>query len=146
MYGAPPSVGACSDPRGDQMQHLNDIWKLHGHGGQVEPGEVVAPYERLAWPHTIGLGAQHVLAMFGSTVLVPVLTGFPPSTTLLFSGIGTLLFVIVTGNRMAESLPPSAASCAPGSPFSWSASSSTAPDIGSSRGCCHRWSPEPSWP
>jgi len=63
-------------------------------------GQVVAPDERLAWPAMFGLGAQHVLAMFGSTAVVPVLTGFPVSTTLLFSGIGTLLFVLITGNRV----------------------------------------------
>ena len=53
---------------------------------------VVAPHERLSWPRTVGLGAQHVVAMFGATFLVPVLTGFPPATTLLFSGVGTLPF------------------------------------------------------
>ncbi len=95
------------------MQNPGGIWKLHGPRGQVGPGEVVAPNERLAWPNTIGLGAQHVLAMFGSTVLVPVLTGFPPSTTLLFSGIGTLLFVIITGNRIPSYTGSSFAFIAP---------------------------------
>jgi xanthine/uracil permease len=38
--------------------------------------------------------------MFGATFLVPVLTGFPPATTLLFSGIGTVLFLVITGNRL----------------------------------------------
>ena len=42
----------------------------------------------------VGLGLQHVLAMFGSTALVPVLTGFPVSTTIFFSGIATLLFMV----------------------------------------------------
>ena len=46
---------------------------------------VVAPDERLAWPKTIGIGMQHVVAMFGATFLVPLLTGFPPSTTLFLS-------------------------------------------------------------
>ena len=58
---------------------------------------VVAPDERLSWPRTVGLGAQHVVAMFGATFLVPVLTGFPPATTLLFSGVGTLLFLVLIG-------------------------------------------------
>jgi len=61
---------------------------------------VVAPDERLSWPRTIGIGAQHVVAMFGATFLVPVLTGFPPATTLLFSGVGTVLFLLITGNRL----------------------------------------------
>ena len=43
------------------------------------------------------LGLQHMFAMFGATVLVPVLTGLNISTTLLFAGVGTLLFHLVTG-------------------------------------------------
>jgi uracil-xanthine permease len=75
--------------------------------------EVVAPDERLSWPRTIGLGAQHVVAMFGATFLVPVLTGFPPTTTLLFSGIGTILFLIITGNRLPSYLGSSFSVIAP---------------------------------
>jgi uracil-xanthine permease len=74
---------------------------------------VVAPDERLSWPRTIGIGAQHVVAMFGATFLVPVLTGFPPATTLLFSGIGTLLFLVVTGNRLPSYLGSSFSVIAP---------------------------------
>ena len=40
----------------------------------------------------LGLGGQHILAMFGATALVPVLTGFPVTTTIFFSGVGTILF------------------------------------------------------
>ena len=47
---------------------------------------VVAPDERLSWPRTIGIGAQHVVAMFGATFLVPVLTGFPPIPKSSFVG------------------------------------------------------------
>ncbi|WOC11899.1 uracil-xanthine permease family protein [Gordonia sp. MP11Mi] len=75
--------------------------------------DVVAPDERMSWPRTIGIGAQHVVAMFGATFLVPVLTGFPPSTTLLFSGIGTVVFLIVTGNRLPSYLGSSFAVIAP---------------------------------
>ena len=75
------------------------LWKLHGDGKHIPPTEVVAPDERLAWPQTIGLGFQHVLAMFGATFLVPLLIGFPPNTTIFFSGIGTLIFLIVTIGR-----------------------------------------------
>ncbi|MBX7447520.1 nitrate reductase [Mycolicibacterium sp. 3033] len=74
---------------------------------------VVAPGERLSWPRTIGLGAQHVVAMFGATFLVPVLTGFPPATTLLFSGIGTILFLLITGNRLPSYLGSSFSVLAP---------------------------------
>ena len=74
---------------------------------------VVAPRERLSWSRTVGIGAQHVVAMFGATFLVPVLTGFPPATTLLFSGIGTLLFLVITGNRLPSYLGSSFAVIAP---------------------------------
>lgn len=49
---------------------------------------------------TFVLGFQHMFAMFGSTVLVPLLTGLPVSTTLLFAGIGTLLFHLVTKKKV----------------------------------------------
>jgi NCS2 family nucleobase:cation symporter-2 len=88
-------------------------WRLHGDGRQIRPGEVVAPDERLSWPRTIGIGAQHVLAMFGATFLVPLLTGFPPATTLFFSGIGTILFLLITGNRLPSYLGSSFAFIAP---------------------------------
>ncbi|WP_431280160.1 uracil-xanthine permease family protein [Leifsonia poae] len=88
-------------------------WKLHGDGKNVGASEVVLPGERLTWPRTIGLGAQHVVAMFGATFLVPVLTGFPPSTTLLFSGIGTILFLLITRNKLPSYLGSSFAFIAP---------------------------------
>lgn len=88
-------------------------WTLHGDGKNVGAHEIVLPGERLTWPRTIGLGAQHVVAMFGATFLVPLLTGFPPSTTLLFSGVGTLLFLLVTGNRLPSYLGSSFAFIVP---------------------------------
>ena len=88
-------------------------WDIHGNGRDVSADVIVAPTERLSWPRTIGLGVQHVVAMFGATFLVPVLTGFPPSTTLLFSGIGTLLFLLITGNRLPSYLGSSFAFIAP---------------------------------
>ncbi len=88
-------------------------WTIHGDGRTVAPGEVVAPGERLSWPRTIGLGAQHVIAMFGATFLVPLLTGFPPATTVLFSGIGTILFLLITQNKLPSYLGSSFAFIAP---------------------------------
>jgi NCS2 family nucleobase:cation symporter-2 len=73
----------------------------------------VKPDERLGWPGTIAIGAQHVVAMFGATFLVPLLTGFPVSTTLLFSGIGTFLFLLLTRNRLPSYLGSSFAFIAP---------------------------------
>ena len=88
-------------------------WNLHGDGRTVDASTVVQPEERLTWGRTIGLGGQHVVAMFGATFLVPIITGFPPSTTLLFSGIGTLLFLVITRNRLPSYLGSSFAFLAP---------------------------------
>ncbi len=88
-------------------------WTTHGDGKTVAPGEVVAPGERLSWPRTIGIGMQHVIAMFGATFLVPLITGFPVSTTLFFSGVGTLLFLVITKNRMPSYLGSSFAFITP---------------------------------
>jgi NCS2 family nucleobase:cation symporter-2 len=49
-------------------------WKLHGNGKQIQPGEVVATDERLSWPRTLGMGIQHIAAMFGATFLVQIIT------------------------------------------------------------------------
>jgi uracil-xanthine permease len=89
------------------------IWELHGDGRTVTPGAVVRPEERLSWSRTTGIGIQHVVAMFGATFLVPLLTGFPPATTILFSGIGTLLFLAITRNRVPSYLGSSFAFIAP---------------------------------
>ncbi|MCM0621163.1 uracil-xanthine permease family protein [Nocardioides bruguierae] len=88
-------------------------WDLHGDGKTVADGAVVRPTERLTWPRTIGLGAQHVVAMFGATFLVPIITGFPPTATLFFSGVGTMLFLVITGNRVPSYLGSSFAFIAP---------------------------------
>jgi NCS2 family nucleobase:cation symporter-2 len=88
-------------------------WTVHGDGKDVGAREVVLPGERLTWPRTIGLGAQHVVAMFGATFLVPALTGFSPTATLFFSGVGTILFLLVTRNRLPSYLGSSFAFIAP---------------------------------
>lgn len=88
-------------------------WTLHGDGKKINKGAVVAPEERLSWPRTIGIGIQHVFAMFGATLLVPTLTGFPVNTTLLFSGLGTMLFLLITRNRLPSYLGSSFAFIAP---------------------------------
>ncbi|QGU02212.1 Putative pyrimidine permease RutG [Corynebacterium kalinowskii] len=88
-------------------------WSVHGDGKSIKPGAVVAPEERLSWGRTIGIGMQHVIAMFGATLLVPTLTGFPVNTTLLFSGLGTMLFLLLTRNRLPSYLGSSFAFIAP---------------------------------
>jgi len=89
------------------------MWKLHGDGASVSPDAIVLPEERLSWPRTIGFGAQHVVAMFGATFLVPLLTGMPPTTTLFFSGFGTLLFLLITRGKLPSYLGSSFAFIAP---------------------------------
>ena len=60
--------------------------------------EAIYDAKKLGISRTLLLGAQHMFAMFGATVLVPVLTGLSVSTTLLFAGLGTLLFhLLATG-------------------------------------------------
>jgi NCS2 family nucleobase:cation symporter-2 len=88
-------------------------WKLHGDGKSIKPGEVVGIGERLTWPRTIGFGLQHIAAMFGATFLVPIITGFSPTTTLFFSGVGTLLFILLTQNKLPSYLGSSFAFLAP---------------------------------
>jgi uracil-xanthine permease len=88
-------------------------WTLHGTGRAVSPGAAVAPEERLTWPRTIGIGMQHVVAMFGATFIVPVITGFPPATTLFFSAVGTATFLLITRNRLPSYLGSSFAFLAP---------------------------------
>ena len=67
-------------------------------------GGVIGPDERLPWPQTAVMGMQHVVAMFGSTVLAPLLMGFDPNIAILMSGIGTLIFFIVTGGKVPSYL------------------------------------------
>lgn len=55
---------------------------------------------QLGYPKMIVLGLQHVFAMFGATVLVPALTGLSVSATLLFAGLGTLLFHLLTKGKV----------------------------------------------
>lgn len=54
----------------------------------------------LGVPKMLLLGVQHMFAMFGATVLVPLLTGLDVATTLLFAGLGTLLFHLITGGKV----------------------------------------------
>jgi uracil-xanthine permease len=68
------------------------------------PGRVVAPDERLPWGQTAALGVQHVIAMFGATVLAPILMGFDPNIAILMSGVGTLIFFVVVGGKVPSYL------------------------------------------
>ena len=70
----------------------------------LKTGGVIAPDERLPWGQTIAVGVQHVVAMFGATVLAPIIMGFDPNVAILFSGIGTLIFFLVVGGRVPSYL------------------------------------------
>src|ERR1044072_1211347 len=72
------------------------------------PGEPVAPDERLPWGKTVGLGAQHVVAMFGATFVFPLVMGLDPNLAILFSGICTILFLLVCQNKVPSYLGTSA--------------------------------------
>jgi putative pyrimidine permease RutG len=65
---------------------------------------VVYPEDRLPWPQTILMGLQHVMAMFGATVLVPLILGFNPNTVIFFSGVATLIFLVITGFKVPSYL------------------------------------------
>ena len=67
-------------------------------------GGVIGPDERLPWPQTAVMGVQHVIAMFGATVLAPILMGFDPNIAILMSGIGTLIFFVITGGKVPSYL------------------------------------------
>ena len=81
-------------------------WQLKSNS--TEAG-VVAPDERLPLGQTMVMGVQHAVAMFGATVLMPMLMGLDPNLAILMSGMGTLLFFFVTGGRVPSYLGSSAA-------------------------------------
>ena len=70
----------------------------------LQGGGVIGPDERLPWAQTGLMGVQHVIAMFGSTVLAPILMGFDPNLAVLMSGIGTLIFFLITGGKVPSYL------------------------------------------
>lgn len=70
----------------------------------LHSGGVIGPDERLPWAQTGLMGIQHVIAMFGSTVLAPILMGFDPNLAVLMSGIGTLIFFLITGGKVPSYL------------------------------------------
>jgi putative pyrimidine permease RutG len=70
----------------------------------LQQGGVIGPDERLPWPQTAVMGVQHVIAMFGATVLAPILMGFDPNIAILMSGVGTLIFFLITGGKVPSYL------------------------------------------
>jgi uracil-xanthine permease len=73
-----------------------------------KPGVAVGPRQRLPWGKTVGVGAQHVVAMFGATFVFPLVMGLDPNLAIMFSGICTVLFLLVTNNMVPSYLGTSA--------------------------------------
>jgi xanthine/uracil permease len=74
---------------------------------------ILYPEDRLPLVRLVPMGLQHVVAMFGATVLAPVLMGFDPQVALFFSGVGTLIFLVLTGFRVPSYLGSSFAFIGP---------------------------------
>src|SRR5919112_399116 len=83
-------------------------WKLYGDGKTPPLGEAVAPDERLSWPLTIGIGAQHVVAMFGATFVFPLVMGLDPNLAIMMSGIATIIFLLIVNGKIPSYLGTSA--------------------------------------
>src|SRR5215217_9314237 len=83
-------------------------WKLYGDGKTPPLGEAVAPDERLSWPLTIGIGAQHVVAMFGATFVFPIVMGLDPNLAIMMSGIATIIFLLIVNGKVPSYLGTSA--------------------------------------
>src|SRR4051812_6087575 len=83
-------------------------WKLYGDGKTPPLGEAVAPDERLSWGRTVGIGAQHVVAMFGATFVFPIIMGLNPNLAILMSGIATICFLLIVKGAVPSYLGTSA--------------------------------------
>lgn len=81
-------------------------WKLHE--GTLGPNDIVAPDERLSWPKTVALGAQHVVAMFGATFVFPLLMGLNAQLAIMMSGIATICFLLIVKGKVPSYLGSSA--------------------------------------
>src|ERR671917_361041 len=83
-------------------------WKLYGDGKTPPLGQAVAPDERLSWPRTVGIGAQHVVAMFGATFVFPIVMGLDPNLAIMMSGVATIIFLLIVQGKVPSYLGTSA--------------------------------------
>jgi len=83
-------------------------WKVVHDGKTPPPGAAVAPDERLSWGRTVGLGAQHVVAMFGATFVFPIIMGLNPQLAIMMSGIATIAFLLIVSGKVPSYLGTSA--------------------------------------
>ena len=79
-------------------------WRVVHDGKTPPPGAVVRADERLSWPRTVGLGAQHVVAMFGATLVFPIVMGLNPQLAIMMSGIATICFLLIVQNKVPSYL------------------------------------------
>ncbi|MFB3827343.1 MAG: uracil-xanthine permease family protein [Bryobacteraceae bacterium] len=75
--------------------------------------DILYPEDKIPFLRLVPMGMQHVVAMFGATVLAPLLMGFNPQAALFFSGVGTLLFLLATGLKVPSYLGSSFAFIGP---------------------------------
>jgi len=83
-------------------------WKLVYGGRTPPPGAVVRPGERLSSLRMAGLGAQHVVAMFGGTFIFPAVMGLSPNLAVMMSGVATILFLLIVNGKVPSYLGTSA--------------------------------------
>src|SRR5918995_1975605 len=83
-------------------------WKVVYDGKTPPPGEVVRPDERLSWGRTAGIGAQHVIAMFGATFVFPIVMGLDPNLAIMMSGVATICFLLIVKGKVPSYLGTSA--------------------------------------
>src|SRR6059058_4020133 len=83
-------------------------WKLVYGGRTPPPGQVVRPGERLSSLRMAGLGAQHVVAMFGATFVFPAIMGLNPNLAVMMSGVATIIFLLVVKGKVPSYLGTSA--------------------------------------
>src|SRR6185369_7275233 len=83
-------------------------WRLVYDGRTPPTGAVVRPGERLSSLRMAGLGAQHVVAMFGATFVFPAIMGLSPNLAVLMSGVATILFLLIVNGKIPSYLGTSA--------------------------------------
>ena len=83
-------------------------WRVVYDGKTPPPGAVVRADERLSWPRTVGLGAQHVVAMFGATFVFPIIMGLNPQLAIMMSGVATICFLLIVQGKVPSYLGTSA--------------------------------------
>ena len=79
----------------------------------MDTGRILYPEDKIPLPRLVPMGLQHVVAMFGATVLAPVIMGFDPQLAVFFSGVGTLIFLAVTALKVPSYLGSSFAFIGP---------------------------------